>query len=106
MIRDRKMYVAPTPFELLKTADLNEKVILILPEELALDPEDKDSQRLLYVGDVIREEAKNLVVEYSFNLKTNKLTVKKETNPNAGLKRKFKVYTAKSHIPHLPHSSR
>ena len=58
MIRDRKMYVVPTPF-------------------------------LVKVGDVIRREADELVVGYSFDLTQNILTSENIPNPHAGLEHHF-----------------
>ena len=68
MIRDRKMYVAPTPFELTKgTAGL---ATLIVPDDLEPPPD------FFCVGNLFRIEGDKLVSEYSFNLVTNELQIR------------------------------
>ena len=68
MIRDRKMYVAPTPFELTKgTAVL---ATLIVPDDLEPPPD------FFCVGNLFRIEGDKLVSEYSFNLVTNELQIR------------------------------
>lgn len=63
LVRDRKMYVAPTPFALVDgTAHQR---TLILPEGYAVD---KD---LAEVGILTRREVETIVVAYSFDLRTN-----------------------------------
>jgi hypothetical protein len=63
MIRDRKMYVAPTPFAL---ADgLTGTRTLLVPSGWQASKEFKK------VGDIVRVEATDLVVGYEFDLKTN-----------------------------------
>jgi hypothetical protein len=84
MIRDRKMYVAPTPFALTEgTVGL---MTLILPESLGSDP------RFQEVGRLTRIEADTLVVGYDFDLKTNALTAGHEINPGARTQHRFVAY--------------
>jgi hypothetical protein len=81
MIRDRKMYVAPTPFALTKgTTGL---MTLILPESFAPDP------RFREVGRLSRVEADTLIVGYSFDLRTNELNAEDIPNPRAGTEHRF-----------------
>lgn len=84
MIRDRKMYVAPTPFAL--TSGTNGQQTLILPKDLAVDT------RLVKVGNLSRTEAPKLVVGYSFDLKKNTLKSRMVDNPGAGTKHEFVAY--------------
>jgi len=84
MIRDRKMYVAPTPFGL--TTGTAHHHTLILPEHLQVD------QRFQEVGQLVRREAENVVVGYTFNLQENTLQAELANNPNAGMEHRFRAY--------------
>ncbi|MFP3756556.1 hypothetical protein [Cupriavidus sp. SIMBA_020] len=87
MIRDRKMYVAPTPFALTKgTTGL---MTLILPENFGSD------DRYQVVGNLTRVEAETLVVGYNFDLRTNELSAERVPNPNAGTRHQFVAYRLK-----------
>lgn len=81
MIRDRKMYVAPTPFAL--TRGTTGLMTLIVPDTFDLDP------RFRVVGRLTRIEADTLVVGYTFDLRTNELTAEKVPNPRAGTQHHF-----------------
>ena len=90
-IRDRKMYVVPTP-----TAMLNgviDKKTLIVPCDY-IAPKDFEC-----VGELNRIQADETVCGYKFDLKTNVLTVKKEPNSSAGVIHEFKAYRLKSDEP-------
>ena len=88
MIRDRKMYVAPTPFAV---ADgLTGTRTLLVPSSW------KAPKTLKEVGDVIRAEAADLVIAYEFDLKTNNITAKTIPNPAAGKEHHFIAYRIKS----------
>jgi hypothetical protein len=91
MIRDRKMYVAPTPFAL--TQGTTGLMTLIVPETYSAD------DRFHAVGDLVRVESQNLIVGYSFDLRTNGLSAEKVENPRAGSKHKFVAYRLKSQAP-------
>ena len=84
MIRDRKMYVAPTPFAL--TDGTTGLLTLIVPEGFATDP------RFQEVGRLTRIEAASLVVGYTFDLRTSELKEAKVPNPRAGTEHKFVAY--------------
>jgi hypothetical protein len=84
MIRDRKMYVAPTPFAL--TEGTTGLMTLILPEDFALDP------RFHEVGRLTRTEADSLIIGYTFDLRTNELKAEKIPNPRAGTEHRFIAY--------------
>lgn len=84
MIRDRKMYVAPTPFAL--TEGTTGLMTLILPERMGSDP------RFQEVGRLTRVEADTLVVGYTFNLRTNELKAERVSNPSAGTLHRFVAY--------------
>ena len=88
MIRDRKMYVAPTPFAI---ADgLTGARTLLVPSAWNVP---KGFEK---VGDVARTEAANLVVGYEFDLKTNALSAKTVPNPASGRKHSFVAYRIES----------
>lgn len=84
LVRDRKMYVAPTPFALAEgTAHYR---TLILPEDHEVDDD------LVEVGTLTRREVDQVVVAYSFDLRTNKIATTHIPNPNAGREHVFKAY--------------
>lgn len=91
MIRDRKMYVAPTPFAL--TEGTTGLMTLILPENMASDP------RYQEVGRLTRVEADTLVVGYAFDLRTNELKAERIPNPSAGIEHKFVAYRLSNQTP-------
>lgn len=84
MIRDRKMYVAPTPFGL--TDGTARHSTLILPSSIKMD------DRLKKVGVLVRTETSRLVAGYSFDMKTNKLVPVFSPNPTSGMKHEFTAY--------------
>jgi hypothetical protein len=88
MIRDRKMYVAPTPFAL--TEGTTGLMTLIVPDGTSAD------SRFALVGQLTRIESDNLVVGYSFDLSTNELKGVLVPNPNAGDQHNFCAYRLKS----------
>lgn len=88
MIRDRKMYVAPTPFAL--TEGTTGLMTLILPEDMEVGPKYKE------VGRLKRIEADTLVVGYTFDLRTNDLKAERVPNPSAGIEHRFCAYRLSS----------
>ncbi len=84
MIRDRKMYVAPTPLAL--TTGTQGHVTLIAPADL------EPARWVLAVGELVRTEAAKLVVGYDFDLRSNKLTAHHIDNPNARREHRFIAY--------------
>jgi hypothetical protein len=84
LIRDRKMYVVPTPFRLLEGAAHHHT--LVLPA----DVEAGDS--FFQVGALSRTEAAELIVAYSFNLQTNEISPAKVPNPGAGREHGFRAW--------------
>ncbi len=84
MIRDRKMYVVPTPFAI--ASGLNGRRTLILPR----DYEAPGGFRK--VGDLVRTEAEQLVVAYEFDLTTNEIKARRVENPDAGREHHFVAY--------------
>ena len=84
MIRDRKMYVVPTPFHL---ADgVSHARTLILPATV-----DAGSP-LVEVGSLARIECPELVVGYSFDLTNNDIGPRKIANPDAGREHSFRAW--------------
>lgn len=88
MIRDRKMYVAPTPFAL--TDGTTGLMTLIVPRDTPADP------RYQEVGRLTRVEAKSLVVGYSFDLRTRQIHAEKVPNPRANTEHHFVAYRLRS----------
>lgn len=87
LVRDRKMYVAPTPFVL--TRSTTGQATLITPKELELN------DRLELVGDLVRTEAEQMVVGYTFDLRVNTLTPELAPNPSARKQHRFSAYRLK-----------
>ena len=88
MIRDRKMYVAPTPFAL--TEGTTGLMTLIVPDGTSAD------SRFALVGQLARIETDNLIVGYSFDFSTNELKGVLVPNPSAGDQHNFCAYRLKS----------
>lgn len=84
MIRDRKMYVAPTPFAL--TEGTTGLMTLIVP--VGMEPRSGYKE----VGLLNRVETDTLVVGYTFDLRTNELKAERIANPSAGTEHKFVAY--------------
>lgn len=84
MIRDRKMYVAPTPFAL--TEGTTGLMTLIVLEDM------KPDSKYQEVGRLSRVEADTLVVGYTFDLRTNEIKAERISNPSAGTEHKFVAY--------------
>lgn len=84
MVRDRKMYVAPTPFALAEGTAHNST--LIVPSSTPVP------EGFVQVGILTREEADELVVAYSFDLRTNEIAMTRMPNPNAHRCHHFKAY--------------
>jgi len=84
MIRDRKMYVAPTPFGL--ASGLAHTETLILPTDVDL-PKDMEC-----VGSLLRIETADIIVGYSFDLKTNTIIPQTIPNPSKGRTHSFRAW--------------
>jgi hypothetical protein len=84
LVRDRKMYVAPTPFALAEgTAH---RSTLILPADHPVE------RGLVRVGEFARSEVRNVVVAYAFDLRTNEISTQVVPNPDAGAVHVFRAY--------------
>lgn len=84
MIRDRKMYVVPTPFHLINGAAHHQT--LVLPANM------KPGADYFEVGELVRCEASELIVGYSFDLRTNQIIPDKIPNPGAGKEHTFRAW--------------
>lgn len=84
LIRDRKMYVVPTPFRLVD--GLAHRQTLILPMEM------QAGEDFLSVGTLKRVEAAGMVVGYSFDLRSNRLMPRTVPNPEAGKEHVFHAW--------------
>ena len=93
MIRDRKMYVAPTPFAL--TEGITGLMTLILPEDFGTD------ERYQKVGKLVRLEAETLVVGYKFDFNINEIRAERIPNPTAGMQHRFVAYRLKDQSPKM-----
>lgn len=91
LVRDRKMYVAPTPFAL---ADgTAHRRTLIVPDEEEVDRD------LVRVGTLMRREVDQMVVAYSFDLRTRQLETRTIPNPGAGHVHVFAAYRIPADAP-------
>jgi hypothetical protein len=88
MIRDRKMYVAPTPFALL--SGVERQITLITLDTFTPSP------NLDEVGRFTRLETDKLIQGYSFDMISHDLTSLLIDNPNMGALHSFRVYRATS----------
>jgi hypothetical protein len=84
LIRDRKMYVVPTPFRLVD--GVAHQQTLILQGDIA------PGRGFVHVGDLCRREADEVIVAYTFDLKTNELGTTKIPNPAAGREHHFRAW--------------
>lgn len=87
LIRDRKMYVVPTPFRIAE--GLAHRHTLILPSDFDADTD------FFEVGELIRTEAEYLIVGYSFDLRTNEILPQRMPNPSKGTKHIFRAWRLK-----------
>jgi len=84
LVRDRKMYVAPTPYALAEgTAH---RLTLILPAN------EGTGSGFSEVGELRRTEVEKIVVAYQFDLRENIISIDTAPNPNAGREHLFKAY--------------
>lgn len=91
MIRDRKIYVAPTPFTLTEgTAGL---MTLIVPEDYLSDG------RFRKVGELVRTECSRKISGYSFDFAANILEAKSTENEHSGKKHRFAAYRLTEQSP-------
>jgi hypothetical protein len=88
MIRDRKMYVAPTPFALLNGVE--RQVTLVALDSFSPTVE------LTEVGSFSREETAKLLRGYSFDMLSHELNSLSIDNPTAGDLHSFRVFRAAS----------
>ena len=84
MVRDRKMYVAPTPFALAEGTAHHRT--LVLPDDMEVEGD------LVEISTLRRREAERIAVAYTFDLRTNDLDTSLVENPNAGREYLFKAY--------------
>ena len=84
LVRDRKMYVAPTPFAL--ASGTAHHRTLILPADLEVE------EGLFEIATLVRREAKRLTVAYAFDLRSNELQTSLVPNPNSGREHVFRAY--------------
>jgi hypothetical protein len=84
MIRDRKMYVAPTPFGLLE--GVSHQRTLIIPADTSV------GSGYIQVGKVVRREADRLLIAYSFDLGSSAISAQWTDNPAKGQEHDFAAY--------------
>lgn len=93
LIRDRKMYVVPTPFRLVE--GLAHTYTLILPSDFEIE------KGFVKVGELLRVEAQKVIVGYSFDLQNNQISPKTIPNANAGKEHLFCAWRLKG-LPTTP----
>jgi hypothetical protein len=76
LIRDRKMYVVPTPFRLVE--GVAHRQTLSLPADTPASRDYRD------VGELRRRETSDLIVGYSFDLQTNELVLTRRSRNQEG----------------------
>ena len=87
LVRDRKMYVAPTPFALAEgTAH---RFTLIIPAD------QNPGTDYVQVGELMRREVDKVATAYHFDLKTNTLETTLSPNPSGGKEHNFNAYRLK-----------
>jgi len=84
MIRDRKMYVAPTPYAI--ATGLTGVRTLVVPADF------KKPDGFREVGELTRTEAERIIVGYSFDLRTNEIKAETVENPSSGTEHHFVAY--------------
>lgn len=89
LVRDRKMYVAPTPYALADGLATN--CTLIAPQGEEID----GIERLRQVGNLVRIDADRIASKYTFDFSDNTLATELTENPTAGSIRTFVAYRAK-----------
>ncbi|RYG12173.1 MAG: hypothetical protein EOO07_19470 [Chitinophagaceae bacterium] len=90
MIRDRKMYVCPTPYSL--TEGTEGQITLIAPSALILTDDFE------IVGSITRVECEEEIVSYEFDLTTNEIISHKQKNTNAAQEHHFIACRLKKEI--------
>lgn len=90
MIRDRKMYVVRTPFNIVSGLAGQKSLILLAGEE--------PPEGLVAIAEVERREADTIAVGYAFDLRTNQLELVEEQNPSAGVSHRFVIYRAPGEV--------
>ena len=85
LIRDRKMYVAPTPFALVD-GTTGQRTLIVPEGMITAHPQ------LEQIGVLRRVEAETLVVAYTFDLRTNEMTPQLAPNPSAGKEHVFAAF--------------
>lgn len=88
LVRDRKMYVVPTPLAL--TEGTTGLATLIVPA--SFEPTSPD---LVRVGELVRVEVDEIVGSYQFDLQTNEMITHYVPNPNAGVVHTFHAYRSR-----------
>lgn len=88
MVRDRKMYVVPTPF-FLATGTTGLSTLIVPADQRMFD------ERLVQVGELNRVEVDQVVSAYEFNLETNEMVLHYSDNPHAGKRHTFIAYRVK-----------
>lgn len=89
MIRDRKMYVVPTPYALAE--GMEGRLTLIVPAEVSAP------SHLVMVGDLVRNEATQMLAGYEFDLRTNEIRSEFVENPTAGRAHSFRAHRHRGH---------
>ena len=90
LIRDRRMYVSPTPYALMPETVGNATLVLE-GDSTPIPPQ------LRKVGQLERTEAPDVVTGYSFDFATNQLASQRASNASAGASHHFNLYRISAH---------
>lgn len=88
LVRDRKMYVVPTPF-FLAHGTVGQSTLVVPASFTPTSPD------LVKVGDLVRVEVTEVVTSYEFNLETNEMIRHLSPNPTAGAVHTFHAYRSR-----------
>ena len=83
-VRDRKMYVVPTPFAIAEGTAHHHT--LIVPTGMPV------ASHLVEIGTLVRREVDKIVSVYRFDLGTSELSTTLVDNPHAGRVHEFRIY--------------
>lgn len=84
LVRDRKMYVAPTPFALVE-GTVHQRTLIVPADHAVEGP-------FVCAGELVRREANQIVAAYQFDLRRNEISTTTVPNPNAGQEHAFRAY--------------
>lgn len=91
LVRDRRMYVSPTPYALMPET-VGHATLVLECDSVMVPPQ------LHKVGEIERREAQEVVTGYDFDFATNKLASRRVPNAAAGTGHLFNLYRMRDHL--------